>query len=98
MYQEILPMLLEIAEEFNADVDHRIPVERAGEAPLYGREGVLDSLGLVAFLSAVEQTIEDRLGATVTIADEKAISQKSSPFKTIGSLAEYVAGLVHENV
>jgi D-alanine--poly(phosphoribitol) ligase subunit 2 len=94
--EDILAILLRISEEFNATLDTTIAVERGGDAPLYGREGVLDSLGLVSFLAAVEEAIEDRFGVTVTIASEKAISLKHSPFRTVGVLTQYVAELVHE--
>tara|TARA_B100000767_G_C19721867_1_gene517658 strand:- start:876 stop:1160 length:285 start_codon:yes stop_codon:yes gene_type:complete len=50
-----------------------------------GREG-LDSLGLVTLLINIEQKIESEYGTSLTIADEKAMSEKNSPFKTIGSL------------
>ena len=39
----------------------------------------------------VEQEIEDRHGTSVALADEKALSQSSSPYRTVGTLAEYAA-------
>jgi acyl carrier protein len=85
-----------VAEEFNAHLERKIPLERGGQAPLYGRDGVLDSLGLVSFLSAVEQAVEDRLGKPITLASERAMSLKHSPFRTVATLTEYVAELVGE--
>lgn len=93
---EVAQLILEIADEFNNDLKCKIPVERGGQAPLYGREGVLDSLGLVSFIMAVEQAVEDKFGVALTLADEKAMSQRHSPFRTIGALADYVAGLMRE--
>lgn len=61
---------------------------------LFGRNGILDSIGLVTFVIAVEQEIEERLGATVALTDEKAFSQKHSPFRTIAALAAYTAELI----
>jgi len=63
---------------------------------LMGEEGLLDSIDLVNLVVTVEQYIEDTYNITITIADEKAMSQKRSPFKTIGSLAEYVELLINE--
>ena len=94
--QEILDILLEISEEFILPAHQRIEVERGDDAPLYGREGVLDSLGLVSFLAAVEQALEDRFGVTVPLASEKAVSLKHSPFRTVGTLTQYIAELVNE--
>jgi acyl carrier protein len=64
------------------------------DTPLFGREGVLDSLGLVALVVAVEQAIEDEYGIGVSLADERALSQSKSPFRTIGALAEYAGRLI----
>ena len=61
------------------------------DTPLLGRNGVVDSLGLVSVIVAVEQAIADELGLNVSLADERAFSQKSSPFRTVGTLASYAA-------
>jgi len=94
--QAVAQLILEIASEFNGDLDNKIPVEQGVEAPLYGREGVLDSLALVSFVVAVEQAIENKFGRVLTLADEKALSQRHSPFRTIGGLADYVVSLLQE--
>jgi acyl carrier protein len=65
------------------------------ETPLFGREGVLDSIGLVTLVVAVEQAIEDRYGVSVSLADDKAFSQKNSPFQSVTTLAEYAAQLIN---
>ena len=57
---------------------------------LFGKDGKLDSLGLVNLLVIMEQNIEDEFDVIITIADERALSQKRSPFRTIGTLADYI--------
>ena len=61
-----------------------------------GRGGALDSLGLVNLIVAVEQVIETATGQSITLADERALSQKNSPFANIGSLAVYIQTLLNE--
>ena len=56
---------------------------------LFGREGYLDSLGLVSLVVSTEQALQDELNLTVSLADDKALSQRQSPFRTVGSLADY---------
>ena len=68
-----------------------------GDTPLFGGKGVLDSLGLVSFLISLEQKIEDNTGISLTIADEKAMSLKNSPFKTIGTLHNYLNTVINEH-
>ena len=94
MKERLVSIITDVATELNQELKNLIRVELGENAPLYGREGSLDSLGLVNLVIAVEQAIEDELGVTVTLADEKALSQKSSPFRTIGSLAQYAESLI----
>jgi len=61
-----------------------------GDTPLFGPSGVLDSLGLVSVLVELEQRISEVSGRTVTLMDDRAMSQTSSPFRTVDSLADYL--------
>ncbi len=63
--------------------------------PLVGG-AVIDSLGLVEVILEVEQRLRRDHGADVTLADERAMSQRHSPFRTIGTLADYAAVLLAE--
>jgi acyl carrier protein len=61
--------------------------------PLFGKDGILDSTGLVSLVVALEQGIQDEYGISISLADDRALSRKSSPYRTIGSLAEYAVAL-----
>jgi acyl carrier protein len=61
---------------------------------LFGRDGLLDSMGLVTLVVAVEQAVEEEYGISVSLADDRALSQRNSPYRTVGALAEYAAGLL----
>jgi acyl carrier protein len=63
---------------------------------LYGKKGIFDSMQLVTFLLEVEQQVNEAAGSTITIADDRALSQERSPFRTIGTLADYVTTLLAE--
>jgi len=84
--------------EHNEEGERPVDLAAGDAAPLYGVERVLDSLALVRLLVAVEQGIEDELGATLTLADEKAASQQRSPFRTIGSLVAYASARTVEEL
>ena len=68
------------------------------DTTIYGNDSRLDSLGLVNLLVTIEQNIEDEFDASLTLADERAMSQKHSPFRTIGSLADYIDMLLKEEL
>ncbi len=94
MGEKILDIIISQAKELNEQLTNKISVEQGADAPLFGRGGVLDSIALVTLVVAVEQAIEDEFDTALTIADEKAMSQKVSPFRTVGSLSEYVQKLI----
>lgn len=83
-----------VVEETQALLDSE---ENLNEATvLLGAEGILDSMGLVSLIVAVEQDVEDEFGKEITIADAKSMSQKNSPFRTVGSLVDYIDNLLNE--
>ena len=79
-------------------INEELPAERniikAPETRLVGRGSVLDSMQLVTLIVTIEREIEDALGVPLTLADERALSMKASPFRSIQSLADYIAGLI----
>ena len=65
---------------------------------IYGDNSQLDSLALVSLIVAVEQNIEDEFGISITLADERAMSQENSPFRSVRSLADYVETILKEKL
>jgi len=63
---------------------------------LYGNGGILDSLGLVRVIAELEEEIFDHTQINITLADEKAMSQKNSPFRSVASLSDYIEKLLQE--
>lgn len=92
---DIVALIVGALEEISVAQEVQVPADVSTATALFGRDGILDSLALVALVIAVEQAIEDQFGVSVSLADEKALSQKNSPYRTIGSLAEYAGSLIH---
>jgi acyl carrier protein len=71
------------------------PPENLGEHTiLYGAGGLLDSLGLVTLTLELESQVNRTVGSEIVISDDRALLLDESPFRTIGSLADYVIALV----
>jgi acyl carrier protein len=60
------------------------------ETLLFDRGGVLDSISLVAFLLELEQQLSENHAMSVRLISDKALSQKQSPFRSVGSLTDYI--------
>jgi acyl carrier protein len=81
-----------ITEFSSSEVD---PASMTTETRLFGEAGLLDSIGLVSAVIELEQRLRERFDRSFTLADERAMSQARSPFRTVGSLADYILQLAH---
>jgi len=59
------------------------------QAPLFGPDSPLDSLGLVSLLMDVEEALGDR-GFEVVLSDARAMSRAASPFRNVPALVAYI--------
>lgn len=90
MRERVLAMIFSTLDELEDPADGRPKTAWSEEHALIGRGGHLDSLGLINLVAGLEQRIEETLGVSVVLADERAMSQDESPFRTVKSLADYV--------
>ncbi len=90
MSEALIPLVIDTLREHDG-MNGGLPHNLNAETTLFGPEGILDSLALVALVVGVEQAIEDKFGISVSLADEKALSQRNSPYRTVASFAEYAA-------
>ena len=95
--EKIREAIYHAIDEMNEQLPKGRTLEKSPQTILFGKGGQLDSLGLVSFIVEVEQKIEEELGVSITLADERAMSQKSSPFLTLQTLSEYVSLLLKED-
>jgi D-alanine--poly(phosphoribitol) ligase subunit 2 len=96
--KKIENLIFNAVEEINNQLPDEKQLIKSTKTTLFGREGNLDSLGLVNLVVTIEQNIEDEFDVRITIADERAMSQKHSPFRTIGTLADYINMLLKRDI
>lgn len=89
----ILNAVMAGVDEMNELLSADKKIEKSLDTGLYGDAGILDSLQLVRLIVTIEQQLESELGLSLTLANEKAFSLKSSPFRTIGTLVDFIAAL-----
>jgi acyl carrier protein len=63
---------------------------------IVGEGAILDSISVVSLIVDIEQRLEMEHGVSVTLASEKAMSQRSSPFRTAGVLTDHVCATIAE--
>jgi acyl carrier protein len=90
----VVQCIYQVLDEFNQELPSGLKLGASLETQLYGENGQLDSINLVHLIVAVEEKIEQEFGVTVTLADERALSMRNSPFATVSSLRDYVTSLL----
>lgn len=93
---DIVSMVLSSLEEVLAMADGNSSAAMGEETYLIGRDAVLDSMGLVTLIVDVEQRLEEEYGLVLVLADERAMSQKHSPFRSVRSLTDYICRLMEQ--
>jgi acyl carrier protein len=96
MPDRVVKCVYRVLDEFNAELPSGLKLRKSMDTVLYGPSGQLDSLNFVEIIVAVEQQIEQEFGQAVTLADERAMSQRTSPFATIASLTAYIHELLED--
>jgi len=96
--EKITQLILKVIGELNEQLPPEQNLEKSIETIIVGKEGKLDSVDLIHFIVAVEQMIEDEFEVPITLADERAMSEKHSPFRTVGSLVDYIEMILKENL
>ena len=95
--EKIEKLIFEVIDEKNEELSSDEKIGKSLDTFLFGEDGALDSIGLVNFIVAVELKVKEVFEASISIADEKAVSQKNSPFRTIGTLVDYVTSLLESD-
>ena len=94
---EIRVQVLAAVHKLGEDIENEFLKSASSETSLIGRKSEVDSITLVSIIVDVEERLADQLGLDVVLADERAMSQKRSPFRTIQTLAEYVFELQQQS-
>jgi hypothetical protein len=92
--EEVVDVIFKSIEEFNQQNDVQLAIKL--DTILFGSQSQLDSMDVVHLLISIEENINSKFDTLISIADERAMSQKKSPFKTVSTLAEYILILLNE--
>lgn len=95
---DIIEIVYQALESLNAELEPEKRISLALETGLFGADASLDSLSLVSVIVDVEGLVQDRYGRSISLADDRAMSQMVSPFSTVDTLASYVVVLLDETV
>jgi len=93
---KILKGIYVAIDEINEQLPEDQNLEKSLETVLLGSSGKLESVNLVNLLVAIEENIEETFGIPISITDERAVSEKNSPFRTVETLCNFMLNLLDE--
>jgi acyl carrier protein len=96
MYKKIEKIIVNSLIDLNEELEGSPLENPSKKTKLYGGSGVLDSLALVSLITDLEERVSDEFGEDIVLADEKAMSQRTSPFRNVESLGIYIHKLLKE--
>jgi|TARA_B110000116_G_C16395931_1_gene385176 acyl carrier protein len=96
MTNKIEEVILNSLIELNEELENNPLGSPSKETQLYGGGGALDSMALVSFITDLEEIISEKFDKDIILADERAMSQKTSPFRSVESLTRYIKKLLEE--
>ena len=94
MQEKIEKIIIDTLKELNEELENDAFLNPNSKTKLYGGNGAMDSLALVSFIADLEDKISDEFEKDIVLADEKAMSAKTSPFRNIESLTSYIKSLL----
>jgi acyl carrier protein len=87
---EIENLIISILKEFIQENDIELIVDLNTETRLIGSSGLLDSMDLVSFIVELEEGISHEFSLDVELANDSAMSSRTSPFLNVSTLSDYI--------
>lgn len=94
LQDKILRAVFNAIDEVNQLLPKDQRLKKSEDVVLSGVAGELDSLGLITFIVATEQKIEEEIGQSISLTDERAMSQTNTPLRSVETLVEYISLLL----
>ncbi|MDA0740610.1 MAG: hypothetical protein O2862_01715 [Bacteroidetes bacterium] len=89
MENKVWEILTEILEDYNQGVekDEELKIEKS--AVLFGDGSSVDSMALVNIVLNFEDNLNDEFSTDISLSDDNALNQSTSPYSTIGAIYDY---------
>ena len=94
--ENVLEIILRALQNLNDELGDDEKFEAGPTTPLFGANATLDSLALVSVIVDVEGDVSTALGRSISLTDDRAMSQEISPFDDVQTLLNYIMILVNE--
>lgn len=94
MRDKILSIIKEAVSDINEELDYESLQNPNENTTIFGGDDGIDSLSLVMLVTEIESSIFDELNLSISLADEKAMSMRNSPYRSVGALLDFALSKV----
>ena len=92
LQSDLLQLLKTFIEENQIEVDSEVSISTR----LIGSNSIFDSMDLVTFIVEVENEVNAKMNANIELANDRAMSRRTSPFVNINTLSDYIKEILNE--
>lgn len=92
--EAVLQSIFNAVDEVNKVSPPEQQIAKSAGTVLIGEASNLDSLGLASLSLAVQQCVEKDFGDKINLVNLTTLSLLNSPFRTVGTLADYICSLL----
>jgi hypothetical protein len=93
---EISKLIIETVEGYAEENSISVKKPCSLETRLFGGDSLFDSIALVSLIVRIEEVVEEKFDKSIILADEKAMSRRTSPFSNISNLSEYILEIINK--
>lgn len=90
MRDQIITLVVDAVTDLNEELQYETLNNPTDETILFGGDDGIDSLSLVRLVVDIEQRIQEETGKKVSLTDERAMSAKRSPYRSVGALTDFI--------
>jgi acyl carrier protein len=94
--EDVRLVVVSVVDDLNFSRPDGRKIGTAEETPLLGRSSAVDSLTLVSLIVEIESALDEAGLGQVSLTSERAMSAARSPFRTIGSLIDFICEVLRD--
>jgi acyl carrier protein len=94
----IRELIYRAIDRLNAQLPQDQQIPKTPSAVLFGPQGSLDSVGFVELVMDLQEALLDEYDVPITVADEQVLQNAANPFRTVQTLVDHLAELVHNEL
>jgi acyl carrier protein len=90
MREQISSLVKAAVSDLNEELQYQSLADLSEQSVIFGGEDGIDSLSLVRLVVDIEQRLKEDTGNSASLTDERAMSAKRSPYRTVGALTDFI--------